>query len=113
MAEIEFLIKLSDNSKIPQLFAVSTGTTANDGYWAAGKELYTYVGTSSSTTKGFANLAGMSPDSFTSSRFVYKVSNTEKYAGYARCVYDAWYWTDQTDAAYTTPGIDLGYKTTR
>jgi hypothetical protein len=115
MAEIEFLIKLSNNGKIPQLFQISAGTNYNDGYWAAGKELYTYVGNSSSTTPGFVNLAGRTPTSYNSSagRFIYTGSDSNPYAGFARCVYDAWYWTDQTDSAYTSPGTDLGYKTTR
>lgn len=108
MAEIEFLIKLSDNSKIPQLFAVSgDSTTESSGYWAAGKEQYTYVG-GSSGTKGFINLSSVTPNS--SRQYV---SGGVTYKGFVRCVYDAWYWGDQVHPDYTAPGTDLGYKTTR
>lgn len=107
MAEIEFLIKLSDNSKIPQLFAVSGNSTTASGYWAAGKEQYTYVG-GESGTKGFINLSDTTPGS---DRKYVKGGIT--YSGYVRCVYDTWYWGDQVHPDYTTPGTDLGYKTTR
>ena len=115
MAEIEFLIKLSDNSKIPVLFAVSKDSGYNSGYWAAGKELYTYVGNQSSNTKGFVDLANRTPSSYNSTygTFIYTAADNNQYAGFVRCVYDAWYWTDQTDSGYTAPGTDLGYKPTR
>ena len=107
MAEIEFLIKLSDNNKIPKLFDVSSeSTTAASGYWAAGKEQYTYVG-GKNGTKGFINLSSTTANS---SRDYVKDGVT--YSGFVRCVYDSWYWGDQPDPAYTT-GTDLGYKTTR
>lgn len=108
MAEIEFLIKLSDKSKIPQLFAVSSDSeTAASGYWAAGKEQYTFVG-GKYGTKGFINLS-----SITASDSRDYVKDGVTYSGFVRCVYDSWYWGDQPDPAYTTPGTDLGYKTTR
>ena len=115
MAEIEFVIKLSDKGKIPQLFSIAHQSSYNSGYWAAGKEIFTYVGNTLSETEGFVNLAGKSPTTWDTgaAHFVYTTDDTYKYAGSVRCVYDTWYWGDQPDAAYTTPGTDLGYKTTR
>lgn len=116
MAEIEFLIRLSDTDKIPQLFQVEVTYSSGyrptyqstSGYWAAGKQLYTVPDHNNSDISGFVDLTSVSAQT----NRTYKVAS-EVYYTYTRCVYDAWYWGDDIDDDYTSAGTDLGYKTTR
>lgn len=88
VAEIEFLQELNADGKIPSLFAPSNEGSYHDGYWAAGKELY--------TLEGFINLDGVTVGKTTAgensnTRYKYLKDGTN-YRGFVRCVYDSWYW---------------------
>lgn len=93
MAEIEFLIKLSDNGKIKTLFGAST----TNAYWAGGNEarfsdqFRDLTGSSSSASGNAVTVGG--------------------YNVYTRCVYDTWYWGTDQHADYTSQQW-LGFKTT-
>ena len=92
MAEIEFLIKLSDNGKIKTLFGAST-TTA---YWAGGAE--------ARFSNQFLDLSGSTAS--VSSNTV----TVDGYGVFTRCVYDTWYWGSDQHADYTSQQW-LGFKT--
>lgn len=93
MAEIEFLIKLSNNGKIKTLFGAST----TNAYWAGGNEarfsdqFRDLTGSTSSTSTNAVTVGG--------------------YNVYTRCVYDTWYWGTDQHADYTSQQW-LGFKTT-
>lgn len=93
MAEIEFLIKLSDNGKIKTLFGAST----TNAYWAGGNEarfsdqFRDLTGSTSSASGNAVTVGG--------------------YNVYTRCVYDTWYWGTDQHADYTSQQW-LGFKTT-
>ena len=98
VAEIDFLIRLSDYHHIPELFSPeyhpATGglwsTPAYyDVYWAGGN--YAYGGvpyTERNHTNAFINMSGAT----TSNSML--VKNNERFVTYMRCVYDEWYWSD-------------------
>ena len=98
VAEIDFLIRLSDYHHIPELFSPeyhpATGgwnsTPAYyDVYWAGGN--YAYGGvpyTGQNHTNAFINMSGAT----TSNSML--VKNNERFVTYMRCVYDEWYWSD-------------------
>ena len=99
VAEIEYLITLSQKNKIPTLF----GSRAQVGYWAAGG--YFYVANESK----FINSADCIYTYNNSGVAVYRLGNTD-YNVYTRCVYDVWYWGNNQDATHmTTWG---GFQTT-
>ena len=102
LAEIDFLIKLSDYDHIPELFspeyhAGSYGSQAYyDVYWAGGH--YAYGGkpyTDQGHSSAFINLTNATAttlgwnDNGNDQRLV--LSN-ERFRVYMRCVYDEWYW---------------------
>ena len=98
VAEIDFLISLSDYNHIPELFSPEYHpATWNwgyvsayyDVYWAGGNYTYggvPYVG--QNHTNAFINMAGATLDG---NRLV---KNNERLNTYIRCVYDEWYWSD-------------------
>lgn len=93
MAEIEFLIKLSDNGKIKTLFGAST----TNAYWAGGAE--------ARFSNQFLDLSGSTAS--VSSNTV----TVDGYGVFTRCVYDTWYWGTDQHADYTSQQW-LGFKTT-
>lgn len=92
MAEIEFLIKLSDNGKIKTLFGAST----TNAYWAGGAE--------ARFSNQFLDLSGSTAS--VSSNTV----TVDGYGVFTRCVYDTWYWGTDQHADYTSQQW-LGFKT--
>lgn len=96
VAEIDFLIRLSDYNHIPELFSPEyhpasggwNGTPAYyDVYWAGGH--YGYGGkpyTDQNHSSAFVNLTNATEND---SRLVI---NGERFQTYMRCVYDEWYW---------------------
>lgn len=100
LAEIQFMITLSEYGFIPELFSPSTYTRNNGdvhrtGYWSSGGWLY-YGGTqtiksidlSSRTATYTPRYTG--PQSY-SNEYGYQIG-TNYYFGATRCVYDEWYW---------------------
>ena len=96
VAEIEYLITLSQKNKIPTLF----GRTAQVGYWAAGG--YFYVANESR----FINSADCTYTYNNNGVAVYRLGNTN-YNVYTRCVYDVWYWGDGQDTDHLTSWGDF------
>ena len=93
LAEIDFLIRLSDNNHIPELFSPSKeGTHTYDVYWAGGE--YGYGGkayVNDGHTQAFVNLSNAQQDY--NNLLVVRVNNQyEHFDTYVRCVYDEWYW---------------------
>ena len=93
LAEIDFLIQLSDNNHIPELFTPSReGTRTYDVYWAGGEFGYggkPYV--DDNHTQAFVNLSNA-----TNSNNLLRVTVNGQYEyfdTYVRCVYDEWYWS--------------------
>ena len=98
VAEIDFLIKLSDYNHIPELFSPEyhtatggwNGTPAYyDVYWAGGH--YGYGGvpyTGQGHTNAFINLTNAQENNSL------LVTGNERFQTYMRCVYDEWYWSD-------------------
>lgn len=92
IAEIDFLIRLSDYRHIPELFSPEYHSGYNsyyDVYWAGGH--YGYGGkpyTDNGHTSAYINLTNANESN---SRLV--VGN-ERFQTYMRCVYDEWYWSD-------------------
>lgn len=97
-AEIEFLVTLSDNHKIPQLFSASVSADQVTAYWAAGN--LAYDGTN------FTNMSSYSPSGSGQGERSYNVSGVT-YKVYPRCVYDVWYWGDNKVA---NPDSWAGYN---
>ena len=115
IAEIDFLIRLSDYHHIPELFSpeyheAEIGTTFwgttyirtpdyYDVYWAGGN--YAYGGvpyTDQGHTNAFIDMSGAD---LNNSRLV---KNDERFVTYMRCVYDEWYWTDAKYDNQRQPG---------
>ena len=95
IAEIDFLIRLSDYQHIPELFSPEyhprSGNTQSyyDVYWAGGH--YAYGGkpyTDNGHSSAFINMNNAQERD---SRLI--VGN-ERFQTYMRCVYDEWYWSD-------------------
>ena len=99
VAEIDFLIRLSDYHHIPELFSPeyhpASGNWWNqtpayyDVYWAGGN--YAYGGvpyTERNHTNAFINMSGATTNNSQ------LVKNNERFVTYMRCVYDEWYWSD-------------------
>lgn len=101
VAEIDFLIRLSDYNHIPELFSPEYHTATGGGpggqsqayydvYWAGGH--YGYGGkpyTDQNHTSAAIDLTNATENN---SRLV--VGN-ERFVTYMRCVYDEWYWSSQ------------------
>ena len=97
VAEIDFLIKLSDYNHIPELFspeyhAATSGWNSTpayyDVYWAGGH--YGYGGvpyTGQNHSSAFIDLAGATSNNGL------LLQNNERFNTYMRCVYDEWYWS--------------------
>ena len=92
IAEIDFLIRLSDYRHIPELFSPEYHSGNNayyDVYWAGGH--YGYGGkpyTDRNHTNAFIDLTNARE-----SNSLLVVGN-ERFQTYMRCVYDEWYWSD-------------------
>lgn len=104
IAEIDFLIRLSDYNHIPELFSPSReGTRDYDVYWAGGH--YAYGGTpylndrqnNANHSQSFVNLSGATQTQADGRNVLrIRVNNQYEYFNtYMRCVYDEWYWSDQ------------------
>ena len=99
VAEIDFLISLSDYQHIPELFSPEYHWDAYGGYydvyWAGGQ--YGYGGkpyTDRNHTSAFVNLTGA--NHYNDGTLGVRVGNNEEYfIPYMRCVYDEWYWGSQ------------------
>ena len=105
-AEIRFLIKLSDDNKIPSLF----DPDATNGYWAGGHQacfmevingIKVYRFDTISETDGYNISAG--------ANYVRYSKNSTDYKVYTRCVYDTWYWGSEQDPNYSHNW--LGFQT--
>lgn len=103
VAEVTFLQELNDDSRIPSLFAASTGSQIL-GYWTAGKELYTTSGFVDLSEGATLAISGDNPHIYQYT----KSPEAKPYRGFVRCVYDTWYWGENHSA--TTNTSWLGYK---
>ena len=108
VAEIDFLIRLSDYQHIPALFSPEYHSDQWGGYydvyWAGGT--YGYGGkpyTDRNHTNAFINLTGANQYS-DGTIGVYVGSREEYFKTYMRCVYDEWYWSDTKYGNSGTPG---------
>ena len=103
IAEIDFLIRLSNYNHIPELFSPSReGARDYDVYWAGGG--YAYGGTpylndrqnNANHSQSFVNLNGATSTT-QDNRSVLRITVNNRYEyfqTYMRCVYDEWYWSD-------------------
>ena len=108
MAEIDFLIKLSENNHIPTLFDPGQEDGYYAEYWAGGG--WAYVGKtsfmgSSVPAYNFSSTGNVSHDGVTynvtrnGDYYVVNYSNRNyNNLVWARCVYDVWYWGDGQDS---------------
>lgn len=103
-AEIEFLVSLSDNSKIPSLFTANRSRHSyyNDYYisyyWAGGNLGYGPYETMDFSDKTEVDWNG---DSY-NFRYTRGNETTNYHSVYTRCVYDVWYWGDEKDTDHMT-----------
>lgn len=105
VAEVTFLQELNADSRIPSLFAASDSGDQINGYWTAGKEMYTTLGFVDLSEGATLNYIGDAGGVFQ----YFKTSvDTRPFRGYVRCVYDTWYWGENHSA--TTNTSWLGYK---
>lgn len=112
LAEIKFLISLSEKDKIPQLFTVArnsyNGSYYISYYWAGGD-----LGNGPYEALDFSDKSKVYWYNAQDYQFSYTYSGqTSTYhLVYTRCVYDTWYWgEDQDEDHLTTWG---GYQTTQ
>ena len=108
-AEIRFLMKLSADNKIPQLF----DPDATNGYWAGGREAcfkdnneirFDQI----SSDNGYT----VSPSTGENDTAVNYTKSGTTYSIYTRCVYDTWYWgSDQHSDYNPSSPAWLGFKT--
>ena len=91
MAEVKYLITLSENSIIPTLFTPDTDMTTG-AYWCADGVVYPL---------GLGAVIYLP----TAEAESYNTKN------YPRCVYDVWYWGDEKDESHLTSWG--GYQTTK
>ncbi len=114
VAEIEFVVSLSENNHIPALY--DTGRNSNyrnnyriyDTYWAAGS--YAYGGQTYKSETG-QGLAESLTDSNLYNDPVYRKYIGNRYYYYTsavRCVYDVWYWGEDPYSENATTW--LGYQ---
>ncbi len=97
VAEIDFLISLSDYQHIPELFTPEYHSDNYGGYydvyWAGGQ--YGYGGkpyTDRNHTNAYVNLAGARQ--YNDGTMGVSINGREEYfIPYMRCVYDEWYWS--------------------
>lgn len=111
-AEIEFLVSLSENDKIPALFTVGrqyfNSNYYMSYYWAGG-----FLGYGPIEVMDFSNKTTTTAYNGHSYNFSYTYNGqtTQYHCVYTRCVYDVWYWgEEQDDDHLTTWG---GYQTTQ
>ena len=90
VAEIDFLIRLSENNHIPELF--TCGVSGNGynryylGYWANGPAAYAGSSFTSATGRPYQTGSGSGSPIVT--------INGYRFDNVVRCVYDEWYWSD-------------------
>ena len=91
VAEIDFLIRLSQNDHIPELFTCGVSGSGNNryylGYWANGPAAYAGADYTSARGKPYETGAGTGNPIVT--------INGYRFDNVVRCVYDEWYWTSQ------------------
>lgn len=98
VAEIEFLVSLSENDKIPSLFSVDRSQWNSayniSYYWAGGNygygpyEVMDFSGKNTTTSYN-----GYSYDF----NYTHNNQTTRYHCVYTRCVYDVWYWGEEQD----------------
>ena len=90
VAEIDFLIRLSENNHIPELFTCGVTGNGNNryylGYWANGPAAYAGSSFSSATGRPYQTGSGSGSPIVT--------INGYRFDNVVRCVYDEWYWSD-------------------
>lgn len=103
VAEIEFVVSLSEYNHIPQLY--NTGHASNystfrdyrifDTYWAGG--MYAFAGNVYKTESGASTAESLTSSNLYYSPVYRKSVNgtTFYYTSAVRCVYDVWYWGDK------------------
>ena len=102
VAEIDFLIRLSDYEHIPELFSPEYHSGNNsyyDVYWAGGH--YGYGGVPYTSEGGghsyafvdLTNATTLNANDYGNNQRLQK--NNERFRTYMRCVYDEWYWGSQ------------------
>ena len=97
-AEIEYLVSLSNEDKIPTLF----GSESNVGYWAAGGDFYVaYLSDFRSSADATLGLN----TNYSTDYAEYTIGGS-RYLVYTRCVYDVWYWGNEKDSAHMTTWSD-------
>lgn len=98
VAEIYFMVKLSDDGKIPSLF----GSTDAFGYWAG-----------SGMVRFSDGIRDLSTASYTISNSApHYYFDGKDHTCFTRCVYDTWYWGSEPDSSYDSSSPSwLGYKT--
>ncbi|MBQ3765349.1 MAG: hypothetical protein II874_01240 [Bacteroidales bacterium] len=117
LAEIQFLITLSENGKIPTLFSPSYAYSQryNEhhylGYWSSGGWLY-YGGSNTIKSIDLSEETAGWQDSYYDgdwgNDYGYLVGSNTYYFGATRCVYDEWYWGSEK---VSTEDTWLGYMT--
>lgn len=98
VAEIEFLVSLSDNNKIPSLFSADRSYFNNNYYisyyWAGGNYGYgPYEVMDFSDKNTTTSYNGYSYDF----NYTNNGQTTRYHSVYTRCVYDVWYWGEEQD----------------
>lgn len=91
VAEIDFLIRLSENNHIPELFTCGTSGTGNNryylGYWANGPAAYAGASYTAAQGRPYETGSGSGSPIVT--------INGSRFDNVVRCVYDEWYWSEQ------------------
>lgn len=108
VAEIDFVVSLSEYSHIPQLY--NTGRASDygnnyriyDTYWAAGMNAYGGKDYNADTNRGtYESLTDS--NLYDSPVYRKQVGNrTYYYTSAVRCVYDVWYWGEEQDTYHLT-----------
>ena len=123
-AELQYFVMLSEAGIIPSLFnpGMSTGTLqASNGqsyyyysyYWSGGG--YGFHGSGFDYLPDLKPLDGTGTPNYTFNGQSYYSSSSlhgvNHHSGYTRCVYDVWYWGEETDKNHQTSWS--GYQTTK
>ena len=101
VAEIDFLIRLSDYNHIPELFSPEYHSGNNpyyDVYWAGGHYGYggvPYTSEGGGHSYAFIDLTGATTITANTGNGQRLQKSGERFRVYMRCVYDEWYWGSQ------------------
>ena len=103
VAEIQFLVSLSDNNKIPSLFSANRSYFNNQYnisyYWAGGN--YGYGPYEALDFTGRTTTTSYNGYSYNFS-YTHNGQTTNYHCVYTRCVYDVWYWGEEPDSDHLT-----------